>query len=146
MTWQSKFCRKFQPIWFLFISRLLYFLENSNPSTPFILTSSSVYLELILLLTWFWIFLKRPCTAYLLLLQIYKEVFCKRSPLNLLNKILEKYLRKINRCIKNSRSPDPSRSIVFCLEKYPWRNYLKTFISWSAERDKLCENNYNLRK
>ena len=38
--------------------------------------------------------LKRRCTTYLLLLQIYKEVFSKRSPLNLLNKILAKYLRK----------------------------------------------------
>ena len=30
----------------------------------------------------------------LLLLQIYKEVICEKSPLNLLNKILEKYMRK----------------------------------------------------
>ena len=29
------------------------------------------------------------------LLQIYKEVFCKTSPLKLLNKILEKYFKSI---------------------------------------------------
>ena len=34
--------------------------------------------------------LKRPCATYLLLLQIYKYVFCKRSPLKMLTKILEK--------------------------------------------------------
>ena len=38
--------------------------------------------------------LKRPCTTFLLLLQIYEEVFCKRSLLKLLNKILEKYLNE----------------------------------------------------
>ena len=38
--------------------------------------------------------LKRLCAAYLLLLQIYKEMFCKRNPLKPLNKILEKYQRK----------------------------------------------------
>ena len=32
----------------------------------------------------------RPCTTYLL--QIYKELLCKASPLKLFNKILEKYL------------------------------------------------------
>ena len=37
---------------------------------------------------------KRPFTAYLLLLQIYKEVFFERGPLKLLNKIPEKYIRK----------------------------------------------------
>ena len=38
-------------------------------------------------------YLKRPCTTCLLL-QLLKEVFCKRSPVKRLNKILEKYLRK----------------------------------------------------
>ena len=37
---------------------------------------------------------KRPFTAYLLLLQIYKEEFFERGPQKLLNKIAEKYVRK----------------------------------------------------
>ena len=38
--------------------------------------------------------LKTPCKTYLLLLQIYKEVLCERSLVNLLNKILEKVPKK----------------------------------------------------
>ena len=37
---------------------------------------------------------KRPFKAYLLLLQIYKEVFFEKGSLKLLNKIPEKYVRK----------------------------------------------------
>ena len=37
--------------------------------------------------------LKRPCTTYLLLVQ-YKEMFFEGIPPKLLNKIVEKYLRK----------------------------------------------------
>ena len=38
--------------------------------------------------------------TYLLLPQIHTEVFCKRSPLEFLNKILEKYLRKSSFLVK----------------------------------------------
>ena len=44
--------------------------------------------------------IKRSCTIYLLSLQILKEVFCERSPLKPLNKILEKYLRKSSFLVK----------------------------------------------
>ena len=38
--------------------------------------------------------LKRPFTDYFLVRQIYKEVFCKWNPLELLSKILERYIKK----------------------------------------------------
>ena len=44
--------------------------------------------------------LKGLWTTYLLLLEIYKEVVCKRSPLKPLSKILEKQLRKSSTLVK----------------------------------------------
>ena len=42
----------------------------------------------------------RPCTTCLLLQQIYKDVFCKRSLLKLSNKIFEKYLNESSFLVK----------------------------------------------